>query len=177
MRPVRLSALFALALAGACPACVSKEVRASAETVLSLRSGTMSELRQRRGQGPFTRYDVPPERMLKILEAAARHARGAGGQPVRAIFVSPARGEVVAKERSGKDARRSTYTEPFDSAMLAIVHADSADAQSCRVEVHALQSGPFHRGSVEWMRDMPGWIDEELRARAEAGTGRILPIP
>lgn len=177
MSPVRLDALLLLTLALACPACVSKEVQASAETVLSLRSGTMSDLRQRRGQGPFTRYDVPPGRMLEILEAAVRRARGSGGQPVRAIFVSPARGEVVAKERSGKDARRSTYSEPFDSAMLAIVHADRADAQSCRVELHAIQSGPFHRGSVQWVRDMPGWIDEELRAKARPGGGGILPIP
>ncbi len=175
-RWLRLGGLCgALALAG----CVSEEVRASAEAVLTLRSGTMSDLRARRGHGPFREYDLPPKDLLEVVAAAARRARGAGGAPVRAVFVAPARGEVVAKERTGADAARTGYGAPFVSAMLAVVHPVPDQPLRSRLEVHEIRSGPFHAGVVRWVRDLPRWIDAERaeRARPKAPGPRVQPIP
>ena len=67
---------------------IDDTVKDSAETVLTLRSGTMSDLRKRVGQGPFRTYEIPPAEMLEILEEAVGEARGRGDRPIRAVFVS-----------------------------------------------------------------------------------------
>ena len=180
MSIVRRSAVASLAvtlLLGA--GCVSDRVRESAETVLTLQSGTIAELRERRGRGPFAAYDVAPDEMIGILEAAARKARGLGGLPVTAVFASPARGEVVAKERAPADAKNTGYEGAFRTAMVAIVHPVAGRPQASRVEIHALQRGPFHGGQVAWERDMPRWIHEVIAERAaiEIQPPAILPDP
>ena len=43
-------------------------------TIFTLQSGTVSELRDRRGTGPFLTYDVPPAEPLGVVEEAARKA-------------------------------------------------------------------------------------------------------
>jgi hypothetical protein len=158
-------------------ACVSDDVKETAETVLTLQSGTVSELRDRRGNGPFTTYDLAPEVMLGVVEAAARKARGADGEPVRAVFVSELRGEVVAKERAGEGAQDDGYTAPFRTAMLAVVHRVPGRGDQSRVEIHMIQRGPFHRGVVDWTRDMPGWIQAVLAERAAQEAAPLTPIP
>jgi len=168
-------ALFALGLGGCT---VSDDVRESAQTVLSLRFGTMSDLRERRGTGPRRRYDLPPHRLLGVVERAAYRARGKGGVPVQAVFVSEARREVVAKERDGEDAADKGYGAPFLSALLAVVHEVPGDPTRSDLEVHEIRSGPFHQGVVRWERDLPRWIDEVLRVDAAApGSQRVQPIP
>jgi hypothetical protein len=153
-------------------------VRESAETVLTLRFGTMSDLRARRGTGPRKRYDLPPDRLLEVVERAAYRARGKGGVPVQAVFVSKLRREVVAKERDGEDAADKGYGAPFLSALLAVVHEVPGEPEASDLEAHEIRSGPFHQGVVRWERDLPGWIDEVLREeRAPAATGRVKPIP
>lgn len=171
----RSAPALALALVGVLlgsAACVDERVQETAETVLTLQSGTISELRNRRGSGPFTTYEVPPDEMLEILEAAARRARNDVGEPVQAVFVYEDAREVVAKERSGKDGREAAYDEPFRTAMYAAVFPVTGDPTRCRVEIHAVQRGPFHRGVVQWQRDMPGWIDAALAEREAP----VMPI-
>ena len=92
--------LLLLASAWAGAGCVSKEVRDSAKDVLTLRSGTVSELRDQRGQGPFHLYDVAPSEMLQVAAAACRKAVGLRGRPVTTVEVSPRYGEVTAKEQA-----------------------------------------------------------------------------
>lgn len=143
----------------------SGPVGESAETVLTLQSGTMSELRACRGRGPFLHYDVPPREMMEVIGDAARKARGAGGKPVRAVFVNPHRNEVIAKERTAEEASDTGYPAPFRSAMLASVYPVANNPNASRVEIHAIERGPFHSGRVNWTRDMPCWINEVLAER------------
>lgn len=171
------AALVLLLAAPLLAGCVSDDVKETAETVLTLQSGTMSELRDRRGTGPFTTYDLTPDVLLGVVEEAARMARGAGGEPVRAVFVSERRGEVVAKEREGEDAQDDGYSAPFRTAMLAVVHRVPGRADQARLEVHMIQRGPFHRGVINWTRDMPGWIQAVLSERAVQDAAPLTPIP
>lgn len=163
-RGVRTLVGLLLALTAACSG-VDESVRESAETVLTLQSGTISELRGRRGRGPFTTYPYPPDEMLVIVEAAARKARNGAGEPVQAVFVYEDAREVVAKERPGTDGRDTAYDEPWRTAMYAAVLPVRGDRGSARVEIHAMQRGPFHKGVVQWQRDMPRWIDEVIAER------------
>jgi len=165
--------LLACLLLSALTGCVSDEVKETAKTVLTLQGGTVSELRDRRGSGPFTTYDVAPGEMLGIVERAARRARNKDGEPVRAVFVSAARGEVVAKEREDELASDDGYGAPFRTAMLAVVHPVRDRPDQSRVEIHMIQRGPFHRGVVNWTRDMPTWIAAEI---AEAAAP-VAPLP
>ena len=144
---------------------VDESVRETAETVLTFQSGTISELRDRRGSGPYTTYPYPPDEMLLIVEAAARKARNAAGEPVQAVFVYEDAREVVAKERPGTEGRDTAYEEPWRTAMYAAVLPVRGDSGSSRVEIHAMQRGPFHKGVVQWQRDMPRWIDEVIADR------------
>ena len=163
MSRVVTSLLLPLLLA-ACSG-VDDSVVESAETVLTLQSGTINELRQKRGTGPYKTYPYPPDEMLTILETAARKARNDIGEPVQAVFVYELAREVVAKERSGKDGRDTAYEDPWRTAMYAAVLPARGDPKSSRVEIHAMQRGPFHKGVVQWQRDMPGWIDEVIAER------------
>ena len=163
---MRLLAPLALSVCvvglGACSG-MSDNTREIIANVKSLRFGSMNQLRERRDTGPFRTYAVAPQAMLKVLERAARNARGEGGLPVRAIFVSTRRLEVVAKEREPELAEQTGYAEQFVSAMLAVVHPVEGEPGKCRVEIHAIRGGPLHRGVVHWEQDMPRWIDEVLR--------------
>ena len=170
-------AVLACSLLGSGCSGVSDRVKDTAETVLTLRSGTMSDLRLRVGDGPFTTYDVPPEEMLTVVEEAARSARGRGGRPVAGIFVSELRGEVVAKERPPDKAHEDGYADPFLSAMVATVRPVTNRPDVSSVEIHAIRSGPFHRGVVAWERDMPRWIGAVLRARRAVADAPLAPIP
>jgi hypothetical protein len=158
-----VGALLALA---ACTA--SPEVRETVENVLTLQTGTIRELRSRTGRGPFLTYDVPPARMVPVLEAAARRAVGCAGRPVVAVFASARYGEVIAKERAPEEAADDGYSAPFRSAMIAVVRPAPGDPGRSVVEVQEIRRGPFHRGCVAWRRDMPGWIAETLRAATKA---------
>jgi hypothetical protein len=151
-------------------ACADPLVGEAAGNVLTLQTGTMTELRGRRGQGPFRAYDVPPREMVEVLGEAVRKARGLGGEPVTAIWVKPRRGEVYAKERTADLAADDFYDGPFRTAMIAFVHPVPGRPDASRVEIHAITRGPFHGGAVQWERDMPGWIDEAL-------SERIDPLP
>ena len=137
--------------------------REAVMNVATMRGGTLSALRDRRGRGPFREYDVSPEVLLRAVERAAGQARGRGGHPVKAIFVSKRRSEVVAKEREPALASSESYRGPFLSAMLAVVHESRIHPGKARLELHATHSGPFHLGAVNWQRDMPRWIEQALR--------------
>lgn len=169
--------MLGLALCGSACSGVSDRVKDSAETVLTLRSGTMSDLRLRVGEGPFHTYEVPPGEMLTVVEEAARRARGQGGRPVAGIFVSELRAEVTAKERPPDQAHEDGYEAPFLSAMVATVRPVLGRPEASTVEIHGIRSGPFHHGVVAWERDMPGWIQAVLRARQEAADAPLAPIP
>lgn len=159
--------LTGVVLAAVLSACsgVDESVRESAETVLTFQSGTISSLRDKRGTGPYTTYPYAPDEMLTILEAAARKARNDVGEPVQAVFVYENAREVVAKERGGEDGRDTAYEDPWRTAMVATVLPVRGDPKSSRVEIHAMQRGPFHKGVVQWERDMPGWIDAVIAER------------
>jgi hypothetical protein len=81
--------------------------------------------------------------------------------PYVEVFVSKRYGEVIAKESEKPEAG---YGAPFRSAAIAIVHPSPRGFAWCRVEWHAIQRGPFHRGSVDWMRNLPGWIESARAA-------------
>ncbi len=142
---------------------ISDNTREIIANVKSLRFGSMTQLRERRDTGPFRTYAVAPRAMLDILERAARKARGEGGKPVKAVFVSERKLEVVAKEREPEFSEQTGYSDQFVSAMLAVVHPVASDPNQCRVEIHEIRGGPLHRGVVNWEADMPRWIDEVMR--------------
>ncbi|MGE0192547.1 MAG: hypothetical protein AB7T63_10965 [Planctomycetota bacterium] len=156
----------ALALPGCSSSVGSDRVLESLETVATLRGGTISALRDLRGTGPFRTYHLPPGELVEVVGEAAAFARGRGGQPVKAIFVSKRRGEVVAKERDPEDASSTSYDEPFLSAVVVSVHGVPGQPDLARLEMHATHSGPFHLGAVNWTRDLPVWIDQVLAQRA-----------
>ena len=164
---------LALLLLAACASDdTTDQIKEIAENVVTLQSGTMSELRERRGQGPFRRYEQPPEVMLEVVEEAVRRARGLGDRAVEGVYVSKRRGEVIAKEREPEKAAATKYSLPFRSAVLVVVHPIVGEPEASRVEMHAMERGPFHKGRVAWQRDLPGWIDDVLRQRR----GEILPL-
>jgi len=164
--------LLPLVVAGAfaLPACSSSvgsdRVLETLETVVTLRGGTVSALRDLRGTGPFRTYHVPPGELVEVVGEAAAFARGRGGKPVAAIFVSKRRGEVVAKERDPEDADNAGYEKPFLSAVVVSVHGVPGQPDIARLELHETHSGPFHLGAVNWTRDLPVWIDQVLAQRA-----------
>ena len=171
MRPFVVG--LAVLLLAACASDDSTEqIKEVATNVVTLQSGTMSELRERRGQGPFRRYEESPETMLEVVEEAMGSARGLGGHEVAGVFVSRRRLEVIAKEREPAKAHIKKYGMPFRSAVLVIVHPVEGEPEASRLEIHATQRGPFHKGRVAWQRDLPGWIDDVLRRRR----GEILPL-
>lgn len=157
------------------PACrVSESVQTSARDVLTLRNGTIHELRERRGQGPFVRYEVAPEAMLDVLAAAAGRARDLAGRPVTGIAVSKRYGHVVAKERAPDAPKDPGYSEDWRTAVVAIVHAVPGEPRASRVEIHGTRRSPLLGGANDWERALPAWIEQELAARG-LPPGRPLP--
>ncbi len=169
-----MSAAAGLILTTACSG-LSDTAQETLVNVVTLQRGTISELRTRRGSGPFRTYARSPDVMLEVVHRAAQKARGPDGRPVQAVFMSEERREIIAKERSLEDATDDGYAKPFRSAMIAFVHAVPGQPTHARVEVHAMERGPFHGGDVEWERDMPRWIDQALREPAHR-PGRITPL-
>ena len=167
------SALLLVVLAG-CSG-LDDNTRQAVENVATFQRGTITDLKAKRGAGPFEVYDVPPDEMLLILRDAAAKARGLGDMPVRAIFVSELRSEVIAKEREPEQALDDAYDGPFRSAMVATVHKVIGDPDQSKVEIHATHRGPFHRGAVEWARDMPRWIDEVIAERDAPSKLKSIP--
>lgn len=163
--------LLLLVLGGCGETGTAKQVREIAENVVTLQTGTTSELRDRRGQGPFRDFDVAPDEMVEVLEAAMKRAGGGGEAPWVKVYASRRYREIVAKEFEKPSA---TYKDPFRTAAIAIVHPVPGDASRCRVEMHHTRRGPFHGGSVRWQAGLPGWIDAELVERREGG---LKPIP
>lgn len=157
--------LGALLLAGGC----SKDVRESAETVLTLQSGTMSDLRARRGDGPFHAYLVPPAEMLGIVEAVLRTR-------VTAVFAEPRRMEVVAKERDAAHATEDWYGPAWRSAVIVFVHPVPGDASASKLEIHATNRGPFHKGVIAWERELPGLLADAVAHRESSHPGGGTPI-
>jgi hypothetical protein len=137
----------------------------------------MSELRQRVGSGPFRIYELAPGEMLEVLEEAVGEARGVGGKPVSGVFVSERRRQVVAKERPADEADDDGYSKPFLTAMVATVWPVEGRPEACRVEIHAMRSGPFHTGRIQWERDMPAWIERVLTRRRSAAAAPLAPLP
>ena len=163
-------ALVVVACSGTDPK-TTKQIKEVAVNVVTLQTGTTSELRDRRGTGPFREYDVPPDEMVDVLEGAMRRARGDGEPPWVKAFASKRYGEVVAKEFEEASA---SYKDPFRTAAIAIVHPIPDAPKRCKIETHHTRRGPFHGGSVQWQAGLPGWIDAEL---AERAAGKVKPIP
>jgi hypothetical protein len=153
-----LVALGLAVAAAACSASSRKNVKDVAETVLTLQTGTVTELKARRDTGPFRDYAVPPGEMLTLVEGVLR-------SKVVAVFVEPRQQVVVAKEREGKEALDDSYAPAFRSAVVVFVHAVPGDAGRCRVEVHACHRGPFRRGTVDWEREVPALLDDAVAKR------------
>jgi hypothetical protein len=174
---VAILGLAVLLASGLSAGCVSDKVGSAIETVATLQSGTISELRDKRGSGPFQTYEIAPDAMLEVVEQAARKARGAGGAPVQAVFVYENGREVVAKERTLDEANDTDYKPTWRTAMFAVVYPVVGRKDASRVEIHAVQRGPFHRGVVQWTRDMPRWIDEVLAERAAADAAAVQSLP
>jgi hypothetical protein len=170
VRAPRLGALLAapIFLSACAP---SRTVREAAENVVLLKQGTVSGLKELRGTGPFHEHAVSPDVLLAAVERAARRARGKGGAFVSAVTSSRRYREVVAKERGPEDAGDDSYSGEFLSAMVATVHPVPGDPSRSRLEVHATHRGPFHRGEVQWERDLPGWVEEELAEGVSARRG------
>ncbi len=138
----------------------------AAKSVLLLEMGTVQEVRSRRGTGPFRDYDVPPRRMLSIVEKVLL-------SKVVAVFPNRRTGEVIAKERSGKDAADDWYSPAWDSAVVVIVHPVAEDPGRSRVEVHAVAKGVFHGGKIDWEREVPSLLDAAV---ARKGAPPVTPL-
>jgi hypothetical protein len=133
--------------------------------VLTLRNGTMSELKARRGQGPFRIYQVPPVEMLGVVATACGKAVGQRGRPVTVVEISQRYMEVSAKEQAHDAPKDASYGDDWISAVLVIVHPDAAQPDLSRVEWHTTARSPLIGCSVDWERVLPGLIEAELRAR------------
>ena len=134
--------------------------------VVTLQSGGVTELRDLRGTGPFLAYDVPPDEMLGIVEAVLR-------TKVVAVFPNARAGEVIAKERAGEAAADDRYSEPARSMVVVMVHAAAGGGPGSRVEIHAQDRGPFHRGWIAWERELPPLLNDAVRHR---GTQPLRPL-
>ena len=175
---LRAPALLALAtVAAAAAGCgsMSPDTKETIENVLTLQQGTVTNVRELRGRGPFREYAVPPAEMLDLATRVLK-AR------VPAVFPNPRALEVVAKERIGKDAAVDDYQPAWVSAVVVIVHPVAEDPGRSRVEVHATQRGPFNRGHIAWEHDVPAALDAMVAARGRPAPApvtppRIKPIP
>lgn len=150
----------------ACSSATGKTVQEIAVNVLTLQSGVVSELRDMRGTGPFLVYDVPPDEMMGIVEAVLR-------TKVVAVFPNTRAYEVVAKERLGAEAADDWYGPASRSMVVVMVHPAAGGGPGSRVEIHATNRGPFHRGNIAWERELPPLLDDAVRHR---GATPIRPL-
>lgn len=171
---------LALVLLGGCAggsgSVDSETLKEVAGNVLTLQSGTISELRAKRGKGPFLHYDLPPDELLTVVYRAAKKAKGGDGKPLRGVWKRTLSLEVVAKERSLEFVESDEYDDPWRSAMLAMVHPVPGKPNESRLEMHGASRGPFHKGTIAWTHVMPGWIDQVLR-EPELLPGGVQRIP
>lgn len=165
MRRIASLALAAAVALATAPAC-SKELRESAKAVFTLKGGSMTGLRARRGDGPFRTYAVPPAEMIALVAAVLK-------TKVVAVFEDPRRGEVCAKERDAKLATEDTYADDWRSAVVVFVHPVPGNPAASKVEFHAMQAGPFDRGTVHWDVEFPAALDDAV---AHRGTTPIRPL-
>ena len=162
----RLVCLGSLLVCLACaPGCVSENVKDVAHDVLTLRTGTISALKDMRGQGPFHMYPVPPAEMLEVVAAACRKAVGVGNRPPL-VSVSERALEVTAKELEPDAPKDPGYSQDWRSAVVVIIHPDPRNPSVSRVEWNACRRSSLLGYRVDWMGSLPGWIDEALRERA-----------
>lgn len=137
----------------------------AARDVVTRRTGTVAGLKDLRGTGPFTRYEVGPEEMLEVLAQACRRARDLRGRPVALVTVSRRYAEVTAKEPDPDAPDDPGYSAEWRSAVVATVHAIPGAPDACQVEIHAVRRSPLLGCSTLWERDLPRWIAETLAAR------------
>jgi hypothetical protein len=135
----------------------SKQVKEILTNVSRLRFGTVSDVRAMRGTGPFYDFDVPPGVMLDAAEKAMK-------SKVAAVFPNPRALEVIAKERRPDMAWDDSYAPSFLSAAIVIVHPVPGDPHKSKVEIHAIDRGPFDRGSIPWEAELPRLLAQYSRA-------------
>jgi hypothetical protein len=166
----RFRAVFALGALVAASACSSegssKTIKEVAETVFTLQRGTMTDLKESFGTGPFRDYAVPPAEMIDLVAAVLK-------TKVAAVCVEPRFGQVIAKERAGKDIDKDEYSPAFRTAVIVFVHPVPDSPGRCRVEIHAIGRGPFHRGFIDWEHEVPPLLDAAV---AHRGTTPIRPL-
>lgn len=147
----------------------SKDVQETATNVLTFQSGAMSELREKRGEGPFHAYPVPPDEMLGLVEAVMK-------TKVTAVFAAPRRLEVVAKERDAAHATEDWYGPNWRSAVIVFVHPVPGDPSASKLEIHAMDRGPFHKGRIAWERELPPLLRDAATHRESSHPGGSTPI-
>lgn len=160
------TAIVVALLLAACKGGVSEDTKKAVENVVTLRTGTVSELHALYGTGPFRDYAVPPGEMVDLATAVLKTF-------VPAVFANERTLTVVAKERKGKDAWVDDYSPEWHSAVIVFVHRVVGNPDACRVEIHATNRGTFHKGSIAWEQVLPGRLDEAV---AKRGRTPIRPL-
>lgn len=123
--------------------------------LVTLQTGTITEIDQRRGTGPFKTYPLSVPKMMEVVTAVLK-------TQVPAVFPCPNARKVIAKERKGKDALSDEYDPPFASAVGVYLEPIEPGQTSCRVEIHAIRRGPFHQGHIDWERILPPLLDQAV---------------
>jgi hypothetical protein len=153
-------------LAGGCSSDPDDQVSQVAKDVLTLKTGTVSELKAQRGAGPFREYPVSQDVLFEVVVEVLKSR-------VAAVFPNRKAYEVVAKERHGKDRYDDWYSPEWRSAVVVYVHPVLGDDARSKLEIHGMHRGAFHRGCIEWECDLPAQIDAAVAAR---GSGRVRPL-
>jgi hypothetical protein len=153
-------------LAGGCSSDPDDNVSKVAKDVLALKSGTVTEIKGQRGAGPFREYAVPQDVLFDVVVEVLYGK-------VPAVFPNRRAYEVVAKERTGKDRYDDWYAPDWVSAVVVYVHPVMGDEARSKLEIHATNRGPFHKGSIAWQSELPGLLDAAVLRR---GPGRIRPL-
>lgn len=155
--------------------CVSERTAEAVRDVVTLRTGTISELRDRRGRGPFQEHEVPPADMLEVVARACRAMVGLRGRPVTTVEVSRRHGEVTAKEQ-GLDGRRDpAYGDEWVSAVVVVVHPVVGQPGRSRVEWHATRRSVLMVRGVDWEGALAARIEQEVRAWQATRAASVQP--
>jgi hypothetical protein len=134
----------------------SENTKKAVENVVTLRFGTVSDLHELVGTGPFLDLPLAPARMLPLVTAILR-------TKVPAVFENERTMTVIAKERRGPDAWVDDYSPEWVSAVLVAIFPVEGRPDACRVEIHATNRGAFAKGSIAWERDLPPLFEEAAR--------------